>query len=259
MSFAELKLALHHLVQRMSATTAIHGIKLSMEQKVGEVAKLIVANPKDTSIANPQKIWGTLEVENLITGSWVNQSGGGPGGSGGSDGNLRAKIHGPFSMGSSNLTSLDLPETFSLSGKVLHVYRSGIALVEGVHWQAADNNTITFLDPCLEGEVIEVIEYEKVAASSSGGSSASYEIVTETAIGVVSSTDGFDGNGTFTVSAVMLDAPAPKVYISGVFLLIEGTQYTWVGNTISILSGFKPISSAAGSEYVMVEYAKETV
>jgi hypothetical protein len=83
--------------------------------------------------------------------------------------------------------------------------------------------------------------------------------VTETAIGVVSSTDGSNGNGTFTVSAVMLDSPAPKVFISAIFLLIEGQHYTWVGNTISILPGYRPISSALGAEYIVVEYAKELV
>lgn len=89
-----------------------------------------------------------------------------------------------------------------------------------------------------------------------GGASTNYEIVIEIATGLVNSTDGSNGNGTFTVSSVMLNTPAPKVYISGAFLLIEITQYTWVGNTISILTGYKPISLAAGSEYVLVEYAK---
>jgi hypothetical protein len=178
----------------------------------------------------------------LGTLTWAAFSGTGGGGTG-----MDAKIHGPFTM-IDGQTVVTLPETYDIVGKVLHVLRDGVGLYQNVHWTPTTTTTFTFSAgfESFAGEQVLVLEFEP--GTGGGGGPSNY--LEELASGTVDSTDGVNGNGTFTVTTAMLLSPAPQVLISGAILLTAGVHYNISGNQVIFVSGAKPTVG----ESVLVKY-----
>lgn len=189
---------------------------------------------------------GETEAQWYSTGTltWAAFSGTGGGGGGGG---TTVKIHGPF-VQTGGQTVVTLPETYDNAVKTLHVLRDGVGLYEGVHWTATSTTTITFgaAFASFVGEEVLIIEFENAAPGGGGGGSYAEEVAT----GVVDSTDGVNGNGTFTVTNTILLSPPPQVWISGAILLTSGVHYNISGAQVIFVSGAKPTVG----EYILVKY-----
>ena len=168
---------------------------------------------------------------------------------------IRLKIH-PAVVSTAGQTTFTVPEQYQ-TGRLI-VYSGGLQMVAGVHWTEVNDTTIQFTEPRVAGERVQILEYQ---LGSDDGlpmiiGTTSIFTSTEEASGVVDSTDGFDGNGVFTLSHYIEPGTVPSVRISGSITLTPYTQFTWVdeGNTITIVNGYKPVAP----EYVQVEYQWRT-
>lgn len=101
-------------------------------------------------------------------------------------------------------------------------------------------NTVSFESPSLDGEIINGFVFIAslggvIPPPSPDGS------VTETPVGAISSTDGANGNGVFTLSQTIDPTTIPIVKISGFLELPPYTDFTWSGNTITFTPGNYPV------------------
>jgi hypothetical protein len=158
----------------------------------------------------------------------------------------------PLIIAVAGQTVVPLPETYQTGQRRLRVVSGSAQHVEGVHWEEVDDQSIRFFAPRVEGELIEIDEYQ---IGPDGGVTPGYpegpvysQSVTPT--GLVNSTDGTDGNGTFTVPHIIAPDTVPVVWISDILKLQPTIDYTWHDNVIEILPGSKPI----GGEWVTVQY-----
>ena len=181
------------------------------------------------------------------TSEWI-PFGGSGGGVGGSDGTLRAKIYDAIEMDEGQ-TVVVVPESYNIVGKVLQVTRGGLRMIQGVDWNIVDSTSFEFFKDSIEGEMVEIVEFEAVTGTSDPQST-----ITEFPAGTVSSTDGTDGNGVFTTTFDMLASPAPRLVVGGL-TLAPTTHYTFVDDTITILAPHKPRVISGMPEFVMVSYA----
>ncbi len=163
----------------------------------------------------------------------------------------RIKQHGPFVMAGGE-TQVELPELYQVGARRLEVERSGVRHVLGVHYQELDARTIEFFDPCQPGEIVMVTEYQigRDAGALAPLPAGPMYTATEAPTGAIDSTDGSNGNGIFVLTRPIADGTTPRVVISGVIELAPVAHFTWVGNTVTILPGYKPIQG----ETLSVEY-----
>jgi hypothetical protein len=156
---------------------------------------------------------------------------------------VRVKIHPPQVMVGGE-TLVTLIEPFQEGARRLDVERGGLKHAQNLHWVEIDSDKILFLTPCLPGEVVSVTEYQlgrDAGALPPLPAGPTYE-VTETPLGVIDSTNGVNGNGTFTLQHNIAAGTTPGVQISGFLNLTPGSHFTWTDETneIVILSGYKP-------------------
>jgi hypothetical protein len=190
---------------------------------------------------------------------WVCIGGGTPGTwvpIGASRESVQIKLHGPFVM-TAGQTVLTLPEPYQTNRRLLQVFRSGLALSQGsdpagtdFDWVVESATSIRFRKPCLQDEVVEVIEFQIGEDDAATSAPAQLVQIQEVASGDINSTDGFDGNGSFNVSHPIALEPLPVVKISGIAELRYGIDYTVDGSTLTILPGAKPIAQ----EWLVVTY-----
>lgn len=149
--------------------------------------------------------------------------------------------------GQSNFTT---PEPYQV-GRLI-VYSGGLLQIEGVHWNSTGSQAFQFVEGREAGEVVQAFEYQVGSDSGDPFPIGTITVFTSTedAVGTIDSTDGTDGNGAFTVARAIHAGSTPEVRISGAILLVPITEFTWTGNTITILAPNKPVPG----ETVVVKY-----
>lgn len=200
------------------------------------------------SAPNNRKNLGWVCIGSGSPGTWVSL---------GADQNaVQVKLHGPFVMTEGQVL-LTLPEPYQTNRRLLQVFRSGLALSQGTNpegtdfdWVVENSTTIRFRKPCLQDEVVEVIEFQIGEDDAAAYAPPTISQTQEIPTGDVDSTDGFDGNGVFHVSHEILLEPIPVVKISGIAELRYGIDYSVDGSTITINPGAKPIAP----EWLVVTY-----
>lgn len=163
---------------------------------------------------------------------------------------VRIKVH-PAQVMTGGETIITLPEPYQTGIHHLLVTSGGLVQSRGIHWNEHSPTQIIFVEPRVATEVVEVIEFQKGSDDSTTVvSQLDLFIATQPASGTIDSTDGFNGNGTFTLAHAIEAATVPRVFIAGALELKPNTEFTWSNNTITILAGFKPIVG----EEVYVQY-----
>lgn len=94
-------------------------------------------------------------------------------------------------------------------------------------------------------------------STSSGGGGSSHTPKTDTSAGggitgAINSTNGTDGNGTFTLSQTPV-AGSIKLTFRGL-TYTPGVHFNLAGNTITFVAGHKPISSGDGEDNLVATY-----
>jgi len=162
----------------------------------------------------------------------------------------RIKVHPPQTMLGGE-TVITLPEPYQTGIHHLLVSSGGLIQSKGVHWEELSATQIEFTEPREAGEVVEIIEFQRGSDDQSTVvSQLDLFIATQPAAGVVDSTDGFNGNGTFTLAHDIDTGTVPRVFVAGTLELHPNEHFTWINNTITILPGQKPIVG----EQVFVQY-----
>jgi hypothetical protein len=149
-----------------------------------------------------------------------------------------------------NQTVYYTPEPYQ-TGRLM-VYSGGLLMAPGVHYTETNDTTITFVEGREATEVVQIIEFQVGDGDNLPFPIGTITIFTstETAAGTIDGTDGTDGNGTFTLTHDIHTGSTPAVRISGIVELVPEEDFTWVGNTITILAPNKPIVG----ETVVVQY-----
>lgn len=141
--------------------------------------------------------------------------------------------------------SITLPFHYQTGQNNLIVARSRLVQIEGVSFHEVDDLHFAFDTPCLLGEWIEirVIRRGPISGVPPVIPPAIDQLFeeTETPMGAINSTNGVDGNGTFTVAHQVAALTVPQVVISDTIHLTPITHFTWAGNQFQILPGAKPI------------------
>lgn len=184
---------------------------------------------------------GTPGFSIYHSGAWVVFGGGGGGGGAGN-----VIIHPPITFVGGETTAT-VPVPYDTSQRQLLLTLGHLALIQGPDWTATNATTVTLTKAALAGEILQIVQFFVV-----GGSSV-YQTVDEIPSGSVTSTDGTNGNGTFTTVNAPLTLPRPEVFFDG--RLIPISWYTITGNTITFGAGFKPQTDGTYTETVTINYS----
>jgi hypothetical protein len=253
--FGKMFVTIHNHVQRKaSSSVAIHGFKIADSGEPGSLSaadKLMRLGPDGhLHVGDDFHVFGNVVFEGSVGIGATSGGGAVTLNQLASDvaaldlKSVRFKKYDPI-VATDGQTSFALtvggqPETYQMGQNRLLVF-SGSVLAEGDYTEQ-DNQHILFTTGREEGEVVQVIEMQ---VGSDDGSTVVDDspnqtfMQGETPVGVVDSTDGFDGNGVFTVSQTVFPTPAPRIFISGAIEL-PSDLWTRVGKTFTIADGHKP-------------------
>lgn len=150
-------------------------------------------------------------------------------------------------------TLFTLPEPYSLGQNSLLVFSGGV-LVDS--YTEVSPTQIEFTSARAAGEKIQVIKIQlgadagvTVVDGLALGSAISAEIPT----GLVNSTNGSDGNGTFTVAFPVDPAITPRVYV-GSGLALTNSMFSRVDRVFTINPPYKPVIG----ESITILYKRST-
>ena len=136
-------------------------------------------------------------------------------------------------------TIFTLPETYEVGQNSLLVFSGGVLVDSYTETSPAQ---IVFTSPREAGEKIQIIKVQLGAASGAtvvDGFALGPAITAETPAGLITSTNGTDGNGTFTVAFPVDPSITPRVLVSG--LELTSVMFSRVGQTFIVNPPYKPV------------------
>jgi hypothetical protein len=136
-------------------------------------------------------------------------------------------------------TVFTLPETYEVGQNALLVFSGGVLVDTYTETSPAQ---ITFTSARELGENIQIIKVQLGAAAGVtvvDGFTLGPAITAETPTGLITSTDGTNGNGTFTVAFPVDAAITPRVLVSG--LELSPVMFSRTGQTFVVNAPYKPV------------------